>query len=90
MTDLVHRLRDRSYAHKFPDPLSEEAADEIERLRSIDSEPVAWAVLDGAGVICEVFGHADRAHEWSKAFGPAEVIPLHTPLRPNATGSGHK
>jgi hypothetical protein len=30
---LVQRLRDRAYAFKAPDPLSEEAAAEIERLR---------------------------------------------------------
>ena len=32
--DLVQRLRDRAYGSKIPDPLVEEAADEIERLRS--------------------------------------------------------
>ena len=32
--DLVQRLRDRAYGCKVPDPLVEEAADEIERLRS--------------------------------------------------------
>jgi len=37
-TDLVHRLRDRSYASKFPDPLVEEAADEIERLKQRAAE----------------------------------------------------
>lgn len=31
--DLVDRLRDRSYMSKAKDPLCEEAADEIERLR---------------------------------------------------------
>ena len=31
--DLVQRLRDRAYGCKIPDPLVEEAADEIERLR---------------------------------------------------------
>ena len=31
--DLVQRLRDRAYGSKIPDPLVEEAADEIERLR---------------------------------------------------------
>ena len=31
--DLVQRLRDRAYGCKVPDPLVEEAADEIERLR---------------------------------------------------------
>jgi hypothetical protein len=34
MTDIVDRLRDRSYSHKIRDPLVEEAADEIERLRN--------------------------------------------------------
>lgn len=33
--DLVTRLRDRAYSFKAPDPLSEEAADEIERLQRI-------------------------------------------------------
>lgn len=32
--DLVQRLRDRAYGCKIPDPLVEEAADDIERLRS--------------------------------------------------------
>ena len=32
--DLVQRLRDRAYGSKIPDPLVEEAAAEIERLRS--------------------------------------------------------
>ena len=32
-SDLVQRLRDRAYGSKIPDPLVEEAADEIERLR---------------------------------------------------------
>ena len=30
---LVQRLRDRAYSSKFPDPLVEEAANELERLR---------------------------------------------------------
>jgi transposase len=35
--DLVQRLRDRAYGG-LPDPLSEQAADEIERLRLTDAE----------------------------------------------------
>ena len=31
--DIVTRLRDRAYSFKAPDPLLEEAANEIERLR---------------------------------------------------------
>ena len=31
--DLVQRLRDRAYGCKIPDPLVEESAEEIERLR---------------------------------------------------------
>lgn len=34
MSDLVTRLRDRAYSGKAPDALCEEAAAEIERLRS--------------------------------------------------------
>lgn len=34
MTDIVDRLRDRSYSHKIRDPLVEAAANEIERLRA--------------------------------------------------------
>ena len=34
MSDLVTRLRDRAYSCKVPDALCEEAATEIERLRS--------------------------------------------------------
>lgn len=37
VTDIVVRLRDRSYSSKAPDPLVEEAATEIERLRRIVS-----------------------------------------------------
>lgn len=36
--DLVTRLRDRAYSFKAPDPLLEEAANEIERLRVTDEE----------------------------------------------------
>ena len=36
--DLVQRLRDRAYGCKVPDPLVEEAADEIDRLRLTDAE----------------------------------------------------
>jgi DNA helicase IV len=35
---LVQRLRDRAYSFKAPDPLVEEAANEIERLRLTDEE----------------------------------------------------
>jgi len=35
---LVQRLRDRAYSFKAPDPLVEEAANEIERLRLTDAE----------------------------------------------------
>lgn len=44
--DLVHRLRSRSYSFKIPDPLVEEAADEIERLRLTDEEREAVEVAD--------------------------------------------
>jgi hypothetical protein len=33
--DIVNRLRDRAYSGKVPDSLSDEAAAEIERLRSL-------------------------------------------------------
>ena len=33
MSNIVERLRDRAYSFKAPDPLMEEAANEIERLR---------------------------------------------------------
>jgi hypothetical protein len=36
--NLVQRLRDRAYGCKVPDPLVEEAADEIDRLRLTDAE----------------------------------------------------
>ncbi len=35
---LVQRLRDRAYSSKVPDPLVEEAATEIERMRLTDEE----------------------------------------------------
>jgi hypothetical protein len=39
--DIVNQLRDRAYAFKATDRLSEQAADEIERLRQFDrSEPI--------------------------------------------------
>lgn len=41
MNDLVQRLRDRAYATRAGDPLCEEAAAEIERLRLTDAERVA-------------------------------------------------
>ena len=40
---LVQRLRDRAYSFKAPDPLLEEAANEIERLRLTDAEREAVA-----------------------------------------------
>jgi hypothetical protein len=43
MTDLVQRLRDRAYSG-LPDPLSEQAANEIERLRLTDAEREAVEV----------------------------------------------
>jgi hypothetical protein len=59
--DLVSRLRDRSYAFKARDPLVEEAADEIERLRSLtrfqdrvacltegEREAVEWCIFQQA------------------------------------------
>ncbi len=35
---IVQRLRDRAFSFKAPDPLVEEAANEIERLRLTDAE----------------------------------------------------
>jgi hypothetical protein len=49
--DLVQRLRDRAYSG-LPDPLSEQAADEIERLRITDAERAAmefFSRIDGPG-----------------------------------------
>ena len=37
MTDIVSRLYDRAYSSTFPDPLIEEAAAEIMRLRELAS-----------------------------------------------------
>jgi hypothetical protein len=39
VTDLVNRLRDRAYGSKVPDPLLEQAADELVRLHG---EVVLW------------------------------------------------
>jgi hypothetical protein len=52
MRDIVQRLRDRAFAFKAPDPLLEEAADEIERLRLTDAERQAvefFSRIDGPG-----------------------------------------
>lgn len=35
VSDIVQRLRDRAYSSKVPDPLCEQAATEIERLRHV-------------------------------------------------------
>ena len=40
--DIVTRLRDRSYSSKAKDPLCEEAANEIERLRKQVEELNRW------------------------------------------------
>jgi hypothetical protein len=47
---LVQRLRDRAYSFKAPDPLMEEAANEIERLRLTDEEREA---IEDAAHLCE-------------------------------------
>ena len=46
---LVHRLRDRAYSFKAPDPLVEEAANEIERLRltAVEREAMEFVVAEG-------------------------------------------
>jgi hypothetical protein len=46
---LVQRLRDRAYGCKVPDPLVEEAADEIERLRltAVEREAIEFVVAEG-------------------------------------------
>lgn len=48
MTDLVHQLRSRSYSFKIPDPLCEQAADEIERLQLTQLEREAISAGLGA------------------------------------------
>ena len=45
---LLQRLRDRAYASKIPDPLVEEAASEIARLRLTDDEREAIREAVGA------------------------------------------
>lgn len=63
MTDIVERLRDRAYGSKFPDPLLEEAADEIARLRGSTAEqrfcepPVAGST-PAAGSLRDTFAAA--------------------------------
>jgi hypothetical protein len=46
--DLVQRLRDRAYSG-LPDPLSEQAANEIERLRltALEREAMEFVVAEG-------------------------------------------
>jgi hypothetical protein len=46
---LVQRLRDRAYSFKAPDPLVEEAANEIERLRltAVEREALEFVVAEG-------------------------------------------
>jgi hypothetical protein len=58
--DLVQRLRDRAYSG-LPDPLSEQAANEIERLRLTDAEREAIAFfsrIDGPGNVPVANHHA--------------------------------
>jgi hypothetical protein len=47
--NLVQRLRDRAYSFKAPDPLVEEAANEIERLWRMVS--VLKAAAEAAGFV---------------------------------------
>jgi hypothetical protein len=51
---LVQRLRDRAYSFKAPDPLVEEAANEIERLRltAVEREALEFVVAEGR-VACQ-------------------------------------
>lgn len=54
---LVQRLRDRAYSFKIPDPLVEEAANEIERLREAIrrfSEQDATLSVQGGNVTVEM------------------------------------
>jgi hypothetical protein len=46
---LVQRLRDRAYSFKAADPLVEEAANEIERLRltAVEREAMEYVVAEG-------------------------------------------
>jgi hypothetical protein len=56
--DLAQRLRDRAYSG-LPDPLSEQAANEIERLRLTDAEREAV----GVAIQCVVAAKAQRHPE---------------------------
>ena len=70
--DLVQRLRDRAYSFKAPDPLVEEAADEIERLRpayatavqrlasEIDRLRLTDAEREAVEVACQDLRHRDE------------------------------
>jgi hypothetical protein len=58
--DLAQRLRGRAYSG-LPDPLSEQAANEIERLRLTDAERAAAAFfsqIDGPGNVPVANHHA--------------------------------
>jgi len=47
--NLVQRLRDRAYSFKAPDPLVEEAANEIDRLHltTVEREALDFVVAEG-------------------------------------------
>lgn len=63
---LVQRLRDRAYSFKAPDPLMEEAANEIERLRGYRDEAEAEASIAGLVVERLRLTSAEReAIEWA-------------------------
>jgi hypothetical protein len=78
--DIVTRLRDRAYSFKAPDPLLEEAADEIERLRQFDRlqpiEPAdATPATHTTHAQCSVQGKGtltDEEREAIECFAKAE------------------
>jgi hypothetical protein len=71
--DLVQRLRDRAYSG-LPDRLSEEAADEIKRLRLTDAErdAIDWASL----VLRNMAEERDQVGDYCRRLNEAAALML--------------
>lgn len=81
MTDIATRLRDRAYASKVPDPLSEEAADTIDRLNREVSVLIAECqkqkdlIVNGGGELGLREGRAATLNPCSHGSGTTCSVP---------------
>jgi hypothetical protein len=67
--DIVERLRDRAYSSKIPDPLVEEAAGEVEKLRQ--RLRLQDAVIRG-GTVAALTDEERAALHWFSHYGLPE------------------